>query len=135
MTEPTGGALDFFSSPRQVLLIALKNLGEATTEQLARETYVSPGAVRTHLLALAAQGLVTYDRIRNGPGRPRHMFRLTGAGESIFPQRYADLANMLFAAIGEEDEGAMARVVLSIIRIRQAIGDEVRAQRQAAAPA
>ena len=112
MPEPvyTGGTLDFLSSSRQVLLVAIKNQGEATTEELARETYLSPGAVRQHLLALEAQGLVSYVRMRDGPGRPRHVFRLTGHGEELFPQLYSEMANILFEAIEAEDEGVLQRV-------------------------
>jgi predicted ArsR family transcriptional regulator len=115
--EPsTGGALEFFSSTRQMLLVAIKNVGEATTEQLARETYLSPGAVRAHLLALEAQGLVSFDRLRDGPGRPRHVFRLTRNGERLFPQRYAEMANTLFSAIESEDEAVIERVFERLVQ-------------------
>jgi DeoR family transcriptional regulator, suf operon transcriptional repressor len=114
--EPsTGGALEFFSSTRQMLLVAIKNMGEATTEQLARETYLSPGAVRAHLLALEAQGLVSFDRLRDGPGRPRHVFRLTRNGERLFPQRYAEIANTVFSAVEAEDDAVVERVFQRLI--------------------
>jgi DeoR family suf operon transcriptional repressor len=93
-----------------MLLVAIKNGGEATTEQLARETYLSPGAVRAHLLALEAQGLVSFDRLRDGPGRPRHVFRLTPNGERLFPQRYAEIANILLNAVKQEDTAVIERV-------------------------
>ena len=115
MPGPTGGSLEFLSSTRQVLLVAIKNQGEATTEQLARETYLSPGAVRQHLLALEAQGLVSYVRLRDGPGRPRHVFQLTRAGEELFPQLYAQMANVLLAAIELEDEGVYDRVIRRLV--------------------
>ena len=106
----SSGSLEFLSSTRQVLLVAIKNDGEATTEQLARETFLSPGAVRSHLLALEAQGLVTFMRLRDGPGRPRHMFRLTKNGERLFPQLYAAMANLLMEAIEAEDTQVVERV-------------------------
>lgn len=93
-----------------MLLVAIKNRGEATTEQLARETYLSPGAVRQHLLSLEAQGLVSYIKLREGPGRPRHVFRLTGQGEDLFPQQYAQIANVVLAAIEAEDPALKERV-------------------------
>lgn len=110
--EPSsGGTLEFFSPTRQMLLVAIKHGGEATTEQLARETYLSPGAVRAHLLALEAQGLVSFDRLRDGPGRPRHVFRLTPNGERLFPQRYAEMANILLNAVKQEDSTTVERVL------------------------
>jgi DeoR family suf operon transcriptional repressor len=112
LEEPSsGGTLEFFSPTRQLLLVAIKNNGEATTEHLARETYLSPGAVRAHLLALEAQGLVSFDRLRDGPGRPRHVFRLTSNGERLFPQRYAEIANILLTAVKNEDSATVQRIL------------------------
>lgn len=110
MTGRSGGSLEFLSATRQALLVAIKQQGEATTDQLARETFLSPGAVRQHLLALEAQGLVSYVRLREGPGRPRHVFRLTGHGEDLFPQQYALMANEILRAISAENEGLTERV-------------------------
>ncbi|MEO8538257.1 MAG: ArsR family transcriptional regulator [bacterium] len=108
---PSGSSLEFLSTSRQTLLVAIKTMGEATTEQLAKETFLSPGAVRQHLLALEAQGLVTYVRLREGPGRPRHVFRLTSHGEDLFPQQYALMANELLRALQAEDGGLFERIL------------------------
>ena len=106
-----------------MLLVAIKNRGEATTEQLARETYLSPGAVRQHLLSLEAQGLVSYVKLREGPGRPRHVFRLTGQGEDLFPQQYAQVANIFLAAIEAEDPAVKVRVFERLVgfQVEQAL--------------
>lgn len=106
-----------------MLLVAIKNRGEATTEQLARETYLSPGAVRQHLLSLEAQGLVSYIKLREGPGRPRHVFRLTGQGEDLFPQQYAQVANIFLAAIEAEDPAIKERVFERLVgfQVEQAL--------------
>lgn len=110
MTGTSGSSLEFLSATRQALLVAIKNQGEATTDQLARETFLSPGAVRQHLLALEAQGLVSYVRLREGPGRPRHVFRLTDHGEELFPQQYALMANEILRALSREDSSMVDRV-------------------------
>lgn len=110
LAQTPGGSLEFLSAARQTLLVAIKNDGQATTEQLAKETFLSPGAVRSHLLALEAQGLVTYLRVRSGPGRPRHVFRLTKNGERLFPQLYTQLANLLLDAVEAEGEAVVERV-------------------------
>ncbi len=106
-----GSSLELLSAPRQVLLQALKKDGEATTEQLAQSTLVSPGAVRQHLLALVAQGLVSFVRVREGPGRPRHVFRLTAHGEELFPQLYSEIANIILAAVEQEDPAVADRIL------------------------
>ena len=66
----SGGGLEFLSQARQTLLIAIKSDGQATTEELARETFLSPGAVRQHLLGLEALGLVTFVQVHRHP--PEH---------------------------------------------------------------
>jgi predicted ArsR family transcriptional regulator len=118
------GNLGFLSSTRQALVIAIKNKGEATTEQLAAETFLSPGAVRQHLLALEAQGLVTYLRLRDGPGRPRHVFRLTLHGEELFPQQYALMANELMRALAEEDGELFERILGRLVDAQVALARE-----------
>lgn len=95
---------------------ALKQDGEATTEQLANSTFLSPGAVRQHLLALNAQGLVSYVRVREGPGRPRHVFRLTAHGEELFPQLYSRVANIILAAVEEEDPEVADRILGRLLK-------------------
>lgn len=112
------GSLEFLSATRQMLLVAIKNHCEATTEQLARETYLSPGAVRQHLLSLEAQGLVSYVKLREGPGRPRHIFRLTSQGEDLFPQQYAQIANVVLAALDEEDPSLKERVFERLVGVQ-----------------
>jgi predicted ArsR family transcriptional regulator len=112
---PHGGSLEYLSPTRQALVMAIKALGEATTDQLARETYLSPGAVRQHLLSLEAQGIVTFTKVREGPGRPRHVFRLTPRGESLFPQQYADIAVALITAIRSESPELLHRVLSRVV--------------------
>ncbi|MGE3077078.1 MAG: helix-turn-helix transcriptional regulator [Dehalococcoidia bacterium] len=110
-----GSSLELLSAPRRVLLQALKEGGEATTEQLANSTFLSPGAVRQHLLALTAQGLVSYVRVREGPGRPRHVFRLTAHGEELFPQLYSRVANIILAAVEQEDPDVADRILARLL--------------------
>lgn len=110
MTSRGGGSLQFFSPTRQALLAAMKDRGEITIDRLSEETFLSPGAVRQHLLALETQGLVTYIRVREGPGRPRHVFRLTTQGEDLFPQQYAFVANEVLRALTDEGEELVDRI-------------------------
>lgn len=124
MTMSSGGSLEFLSATRQALLVAIKNQGEATTDQLAKETFLSAGAVRQHLLALEAQGLVTYIRLREGPGRPRHVFRLTSHGEDLFPQGYALMANEILRALTAEDGSMLQRVFDRIVEAQVQLANE-----------
>lgn len=96
--------LDLLPSTRRLLLLGIKERGEATAEQLARASYLSIAAVRMHLYALETDGFVKHTRRRDGPGRPTHVFRLTPLGEELFPQGYAAISVALLAAIDGHPE-------------------------------
>lgn len=97
-------------STRQDLLLTLKRTGGARAEELATALEITPSAVRQHLGALAGEGLVVYDERRGGPGRPKHVYRLTEAAESLFPKRYGDLAAEILEYVGDADPAMVERL-------------------------
>ena len=103
--------LDLIGSTRRVLLTAVKRHAPISVEQLAEETFLTPSAVRQHLMALASRGTVEYVEKREGPGRPKHMFSLTAKGHALFPQRYDDLSDFLLSALEEENQVVIDRVL------------------------
>ncbi len=88
----------------------LKRHGQASTETLATEAFLSIGATRQHMQALVDQALVSFDLERRGPGRPRHLFSLTPAGQTLFPQFYEEMSDSLLAAVEAEDPDVRDRV-------------------------
>lgn len=90
-------------SKRRELLVVLKRLGGARADELAAALDVSVSAVRQVLAALEGEGLVTHDEMRVERGRPKHVFRLTDSGDSLFPRRYGDLTNEVLSYITERD--------------------------------
>jgi predicted ArsR family transcriptional regulator len=70
--------------------------GPQTAAALARRLELSPAAIRRHLDALVADGLLTESRPRplphRGRGRPARVYALTDAGRAAFPHAYDDLA-------------------------------------------
>jgi predicted ArsR family transcriptional regulator len=70
--------------------------GPATAASLGSRLGLSPAAVRRHLDALTAEGLLEMrDQRRLGPrgrGRPAKVFAVTEAGRESFPHAYDDLA-------------------------------------------
>jgi len=103
-------SLDLLDPTRRVLMTILKRHGQASTETLAAEAFLSIGATRQHMQALVDQGLAAFDLERRGPGRPRHLFSLTGTGETLFPQVYEDVAEAVVAAVEFEDPDVRDRV-------------------------
>jgi predicted ArsR family transcriptional regulator len=84
--------------------------GPSTAAALAERLALTPAAVRRHLEALLADGLIepAQPRIRGqrGRGRPAKAFQVTDAGRDEFHQAYDDLAASalrFLADIGGED--------------------------------
>ena len=76
--------------PRGFVLTQLKREQRLTAKQLATRLGTSLNAARHHLKELEAEGLVEYEREHRGVGAPAFAYRLTAAGEALFPRRYAE---------------------------------------------
>lgn len=96
---------------RGEILLELKRTGRATAGDLAAGLGLSLNAVRHHLKELEHGGLAVYEREHKGVGAPSYAYRLTRAGESLFPQRYDalinDMLDGLVAAAGRPAAVAM----------------------------
>lgn len=69
------------------LLELVKRSGESTLAELEAGFDLNRETLRAHLKSLGAQGLVERSGVRRaGPGRPHVLFRLTPAGDSLFPR-------------------------------------------------
>lgn len=73
---------------RADILLALKREAPLTARDLADRLDVSPNAIRHHLKELEAEALVAYGREQRGVGAPTFAYRLSPAGEAVFPKRY-----------------------------------------------
>ncbi len=98
---------------RRAIVVALKERGSATIAQLAPHLGLTGEAVRQQLLQLRDDGWVESVLDRTSPpvrtGRPATKYRLTNAGEHLFPKHYDDLAVSMIDAVSEElgDEAAI----------------------------
>lgn len=88
----------------------MKWQGEADAEGVAAQLRMTLSGARQHLTALERDGLVTHRSERQGPGRPRHLFHLTPAGDALFTRSYADFTNELLAYVGDEDPALLQRI-------------------------
>ena len=103
-------ALDSLPPTRRLILHHIKVQGEAGADELARELRLTVTAVRQHLTGLAADGLVEHRPAAKGPGRPRHLFRLTARGHALFPAAYGELTNELLGYFSEDAPELVDRV-------------------------
>lgn len=81
---------------QRTLLELLKRGGETTLADLEAGLELARETLRDHLKALSAQGLVERAGVRReGPGRPHVLYRLTAAGQELFPHREGELLKEL----------------------------------------
>jgi len=75
---------------RADILVELKKAQPLTAKELAQRHGVTPNAIRRHLKELEAEQLIEYVRQQKGRGAPTFAYRLTHAGEAVFPKRYEE---------------------------------------------
>jgi predicted ArsR family transcriptional regulator len=92
---------------RRAILNLLKRNGPLDVAAVARELALSAAAVRLQLTRLEEDGLLRHtDEVAEGGrrGRPRHVYELTGAAETLYPKRYGDLTTELLGYLGGPDD-------------------------------
>jgi len=84
---------------RRRILIALKERGGMTADELSERLGISPVAVRRHLSNLERDHLVDHEQVQRGMGRPSYIYRLTETADQIFPSNYDQLASHVLDTI------------------------------------
>ena len=90
---------------RRRILTLLKTEGRLTADAIGGRLGITTSGVRQHLTALERDGLVAYEPVQAGLGRPTYQYHLTGLAEELFPKRYPALTNELLQYV-EQDGGA-----------------------------
>lgn len=92
-----------YRGPRGGVLVELKKAQRLTAKELATRLGVSLNGVRHHLKELESEGLVAYQRQHRGVGAPSFAYRLTPAGEALFPRRYESTLNDVLDQVVERE--------------------------------
>jgi DeoR family transcriptional regulator, suf operon transcriptional repressor len=98
------------SATRRAILLTIKKHGEARAEELAEALAITPSAVRQHLSALVAEGLLAVREQRGAAGRPKHFYSVTTAAEDLFPKTYGDLTCELLDYLAADEPGMVDRL-------------------------
>ena len=98
------------SATRRAILLTIKKHGEARAEKLAEALAITPSAVRQHLSALVAEGLLGVREQRGAAGRPKHFYSVTSAAEDLFPKTYGDLTCELLDYLAADEPGMVDRL-------------------------
>ena len=89
------------STKKNILQSLLKH-DRAAAQQLARDLNLSTQAVRRHLNELEADGLIEYQSVQRGMGRPQHLYNLSSAGrDRLSPQKYSEFAVSFLDTLAE----------------------------------
>lgn len=100
-------------STKQDILQRLLKQGQATAQELAETLEISPQAIRRHLKDLEAEGLIQYQSVQAGMGRPQHVYQLSRQGRDRFPDRYGEFAmsllDTLAQTVGREQVSSILR--------------------------
>lgn len=103
-------ALNSLPETRRRILEQIKRGGNTTADAIAVVLGVTLSGARQTLTALEREGLLAHAAERGGPGRPRHVYSLTAAGDALFPRAYAELTNELLEYVEEEDPVLLERI-------------------------
>ncbi|MDT9199515.1 iron-sulfur cluster biosynthesis transcriptional regulator SufR [Limnospira fusiformis KN01] len=88
-------------STKQDILQYLLKRNQATAHELAEALDISPQATRRHLKDLQGSGLINYESVQIGMGRPQHIYRLTSQGRDRFPNSYDQFAISFLDTLAE----------------------------------
>jgi DeoR family transcriptional regulator, suf operon transcriptional repressor len=104
---------------RAEILLEIKKSQPVTAKELSSQFGVSVNAVRRHLKELEVDGSVNYNREQRGMGAPVYVYRLTGRGESLFPNRYEGALTGLLQHVEERaGRGEISRMFADQFRAR-----------------
>ncbi|MFD1696439.1 helix-turn-helix transcriptional regulator [Roseibium aestuarii] len=109
------------------ILTALKTSGPQTAAELAGGLAVTAVAARQHLDSLSQDGLVAFEDVRSGVGRPRRIWKLTADGHRQFPDNHSGLILSLLAGMRtlHGEEGLEALIALREDQMRSTYASAV----------
>jgi predicted ArsR family transcriptional regulator len=76
-----------------------------TAVELAARVGTSSNAVRVHLESLRDAGLVDYEIVRHGVGKPAHVYSLTSVGEHLMSTAYAPVLQEILETLRSRMNG------------------------------
>jgi DeoR family suf operon transcriptional repressor len=97
-----------YKGPRASILVELKLAPGLTSKELSARLGLSLNAIRHHIKELEVDGLLEHDREQRGVGAPVFAYRLSPAGERVFPRRYESaLTDVLQTLVEREGREAV----------------------------
>lgn len=104
--------LDLVQVSDQAIMAHLRTQSGTSILELAERLSVTDTAVRQRLTRLMDRGLVERFALREGRGRPKHVYRLTEAGQRASGANLDDLAVALWQELVELEDAALRERLL-----------------------
>jgi DeoR family suf operon transcriptional repressor len=130
--EPLSPSLAAHKGLRRQILVALKHNQPLSANDLARRHGVTPTAVRRHLKELEVEHLVAHEREQRGLGAPTFTYKLSQAGEALFPKLYEETLQAALAFV--ERSGGREAVRRFFAEYFEAEADRLKLQLHQATP-
>ncbi len=89
------------SSSSDKILYLLKTEGPETAAVLAKALNITSMGARQHLQNMTEEGLIEYQDIKQGRGRPARYWKLTKGADKRFPNMHSELTVQLMSAAEE----------------------------------
>ena len=84
---------------RRQVVMALKQQGGMTADELAEHLGITAVAVRRHLANLERDQLVVHEQVKRPVGRPGFVYHLSEPANFLFPSSYHELAAQVLKAV------------------------------------
>ena len=99
-------------SSSEKILYLLKTEGAKTAAEVAKILHITSMGARQHLQNLTDDGMIEFQDVKQGRGRPARYWKTTKAADERFPDKHSELTLQLMTAV-EEVYGAeaMGRVI------------------------
>jgi len=105
-----------FDTQDRDFLEQLHRLGASTIQQICDATGVTATAVRQRLVRLEGKGLINRQAVREGRGRPHHVYALTTDALRSLGDNYSDLALILWKELMQIEEPDVRERVMNRIK-------------------
>lgn len=83
--------LNILSASRSEIVLFVQRRGDVSVEEASEALGFASTTVRQHFDRLQAQGILEYESVSTGRGRPTSRYRLTENGKRLFPSQDAKL--------------------------------------------
>lgn len=97
---------------RSLLSTLLYSEHGMSIDEMAQDLKVTRTAIRQHLSAMEREQLIIRKGTRPTGRRPEQLYGLSATGKSLFPKRYATLANLLIEKFADQVGGEVLRAMM-----------------------